>query len=536
MPAEGGDRRPSADPPATDSRPVSPGPFTLVIFGASGDLARRKLVPALYDLHRDGRLAPGFAVLGYARRPMTDEAFRRDLREAAARFSRGGPPDEKSWDAFARRLAYVSGAYDDVRALRAVGERLRREAGVEGRPAHALFYLATPPSAFAPIGGALGASGLSRPEGRGAPWARVIVEKPFGRDLAGARALNAALLAAFAEDQVFRIDHYLGKEAVQNILVLRFANSVFEPLWNQKYVDHVQITVSETVGVEGRGATYEQAGALRDMVQNHLMHLVSLVAMEPPLALEAGAVRDEKVKVLRSLRPLRCEDVPGAVVRARYAAGSVHGEAARGYLEEPGVPPGSATETYVAMRLFIDNWRWAGVPFYLRTGKRMPVRVSEVSVHFKPVPQVLFGAPPGRGPPPNVLAIRIQPNEGVSMRFEVKVPGPAMRLEPFQMDFGYADAFDRRTPDAYERLLLDAALGDSTLFTRGDEVEAAWAFVDPVLEGCRSGPGAAVAEYAAGSWGPPEADALLAADGREWVLVRRPARAAPGGARGKERP
>ncbi|MBE3070372.1 MAG: glucose-6-phosphate dehydrogenase, partial [Planctomycetes bacterium] len=382
----------------------------------------------------------------------------------------------------------------------------------------------TPPSAFLDIVGGLAASGLARPGACGAPWSRIIIEKPFGRDLASARALNAAVLGVFAEGQVFRIDHYLGKETVQNILVLRFANSIFDPLWNQKHVDHVQVTVAETSGVERRGPYYEQAGALRDMLQCHIMHLVSLVAMEPPVALEPDAIRDEKVKVMRSLRPIPPACVAEGVVRAQYAAGTAGGQPAAGYRQEADVAPDSATETYVAMKVFIDNWRWAGVPFYLRTGKRMPVRMTEISVHFKAVPRVLFGAL-ARGPlEPNVLAIRIQPNDGISMRFQVKVPGPAMQVEPYQMDFGYADAF-QRAPEAYERLLLDAALGDSTLFTRSDEVEAAWAFVQPILDGCRTRPVRDLPTYPAGSWGPQEADDLIAADGRQWMLVRRPRKA-----------
>jgi len=363
-------------------------------------------------------------------------------------------------------------------------------------------------------------AGLARRGAVEAPWARLILEKPFGRDLASARQLNALLGAAFSENQIFRIDHYLGKETVQNILVLRFANSIFEPIWNHKHVDHVQITVSETIGVEGRGAYYEQAGALRDIVQNHMMHLLCLVAMEAPTSLAPDAVRDEKVKVLGVLRPIARECLANGVVRGQYGPGEVLGRAAPGYVEEDGVPEDSDTETFVAFQALVDNWRWAGVPFYLRTGKRMPARITEVSVHFRALPQVLFNAPPFGPMPPNILALRIQPNEGISMRFQVKVPGPAMRIEPFQMDFGYTGAFGREPPDAYERLLLAAALGDPTLFTRSDEVEAAWAFVGPVIEGCRGRP-TKLPVYPAGSWGPQEADALIGADGRAWLLTRR---------------
>lgn len=507
--------------PASPGRPPVPEPFTLVIFGASGDLTRRKIIPAVYDLWRDGLLPPAFCVVGYARSRKSDDEFRGDLRRAVEEFSRAGSLDEGSWSDFASRLSYMSGDYGDAAGFRALRERLEQGASQERMPANVLFYLATPPGSFAAIVGALRDSGLARRGAAGAPWSRIIIEKPFGRDLASARALNADVFGAFAERQVFRIDHYLGKETVQNILVLRFANSIFDPLWNSKYVDHVQVTVAEKAGVGRRGSYYEQAGALRDIVQNHMMHLVSLVAMEPPLVLDADSVRDEKVKVLRSLRPIPPECAAEGVVRAQYAAGDSGGEAVPGYRDEDGVADDSLAETFVAMKVFIDNWRWAGVPFYLRTGKRMPVRITEISVHFKPVPQILFGAPQRGLLEPNVLGIRIQPNDGISMRFQVKVPGHPMRIRPYQMDFGYADAFER-APQAYERLILDAALGDSTLFTRSDEVEAAWAFLEPILEGCRERPVRRLPTYAAGSWGPREADELIEADGRKWMLVRRP--------------
>jgi glucose-6-phosphate 1-dehydrogenase len=503
------------------ARPV-PEPFTLVIFGASGDLANRKLLPAVFGLFADGLLPRDSAVVGYARTAKTDDEFRAETRKAVAGSARAKSVTDEAWAAFAARLHYVTGKYDDPESFRSLGSRLEGLAAGQNRPSNCLFYLATPPNVCVPVVEGLAAAGLARPGSRAPPWSRVVVEKPFGRDLASARDLNAGLLRSFAEHQVFRIDHYLGKETVQNILVLRFANSIFEPIWNQKYVDHVQITVAETVGVEGRGSYYEQAGALRDIVQNHMMHLVCLVAMEPPLSLDADAVRDEKVKVLRALRPIPPQCLPEGVVRAQYSSGQVSGRAAPGYREEPEVARDSSVETFAAIKTFIDNWRWAGVPFYLRTGKRMPVRVTEIAIHFKAIPRVLFGAPP-RGPlPANVLAMRIQPNEGISMLFEVKVPGHAMRIHPFQMDFGYAGAFRREPPEAYERLILDAALGDSTLFTRGDEVEAAWAFLEPVFAGCRQASVRDLPTYAAGSWGPREADDLLAADGRQWMIFRRP--------------
>lgn len=489
-------------------------PFALVIFGASGDLAARKLLPAVRRLFAQGLLPERFAIVGFARTEMSDSAFRDAAREALARFAPAGAGPAGDWSAFARRLFYQGGSYGEPASFAALRERLDALAAAWGAPRNCLFYLATPPEVFAPIVEGLRAAGLSQAAGG---WARLIIEKPFGHCLDSARALNALVQAAFPENQVFRIDHYLGKETVQNILVLRFANALFEPLWNHKYVDHVQVTVSETVGVEERGAYYERAGALRDMVQNHLMHLVSLVGMEAPNALEPAAVRDEKVKVLEALRPIPTCEVGERVVRAQYAAGG----SARGYREEPGVAPDSATETYVALKTYIDNWRWAGVPFYLRTGKRLAARITEIGIHFKPVPQVLFNAPPFGPMAPNILALRIQPNEGISLQFQVKRPGAGVRIEPFKMDFGYAEAFGGEPPEAYERLLLDAALGDPTLFTRSDEVEAAWAFVTPILEACAAAPPSALAQYPAGSWGPPEADALIEADGRRWTLFKR---------------
>ena len=508
--------------PSGPAAKVPPEPFTLVIFGASGDLAHRKLLPAVFGLWQDGALGPRFSLLGYARRPMTDDEFRRGVREATAKFTRGRTVDPKALEEFASHLHYMAGGYDDPSSFQALRKRLEDDAARDHRPPSALFYLATPPTTFAPVVRRLGESGLARRGARAAPWSRVVIEKPFGSDLASARALNAEVLQTFAERQVFRIDHYLGKETVQNILVLRFANSIFEPLWNQKYVDHVQITVAESGGVEQRGSYYDQAGAVRDIMQNHMMQLVCLVAMESPLSLAADAVRDEKVKTLKSLRPIPAVCVPEGVVRAQYADGQVRGRPAPGYLHEAGVATDSTTETFVAMKVFIDNWRWSGVPFYLRTGKRMAARMTEIAVHFKPIPQVLFGAPQ-RGPvEPNILAIRIQPNEGITLRFQVKVPGPAMQIEPFQMDFGYAEVFERAAPEAYERLILDAALGESTLFARGDEIEAAWTFIQPLLDGIKQCPVRKLPQYPAGSWGPEEADALIQADGRRWTLVRRP--------------
>jgi glucose-6-phosphate 1-dehydrogenase len=509
----------SDNPPAAVDAPRSPDPFTLVIFGASGDLTWRKVIPSIYDLWRDGHLPDHFAVVGYARTSMSDDAWRDRMRDGVTTFSRAGADDE-AWSDFASRLTYVNGQYDVPDDFRALADRLDRGADEGALPPNRLFYLATPPGAFADVVESLDASGLARPDDQ-EPWSRVIIEKPFGHSLDDARALTALVRRTFAEGQIFRIDHYLGKETVQNLLVLRFANSIFDPLWNQKYIDHVQVTVAEKEGVGTRGSYYDASGALRDMVQNHMMHLVSLVAMEPPVSLDPDAIRNEKVKVLHSLRPIPADCAAGRVVRPQYAEGTAEGESVPGYRDEDGVPDDSRTETFVALNLFIDNWRWAGVPFYLRTGKRMPVRITEIGVHFKPVPQVLFGAAPHGPLQPNVLSIRIQPNDGITMRFQVKVPGPAMRLEPYQMDFGYAEAFREGSPDAYERLILDAALGDQTRFTRSDEVEAAWAYVQPILDGCRNRDAQRLPTYPAGAWGPEAADRLIQDDGRDWMLVRR---------------
>ena len=498
-----------------------PEPFTLVIFGASGDLTRRKLIPAVYNLFRERLLPDHFSVVGFARSPKSDEAFRAELRAAVEMFSRAKPTGDGEWAAFAARLFYHQGDYQNAADFRSLGARLASLAAAAGSPGNCLFYLATPPEMISPITDQVRQAGLA--QCGASAWARIIIEKPFGRDLRSARALDAHITQGFSEDQIFRIDHYLGKETVQNILVLRFANSLFEPIWNQKYVDHVQIAVTETVGVEQRGRYYDQAGALRDMVQNHMMHLLCLVAMEAPNALEATAVRDEKVKVLKALRQIPPCGVAGNVVRAQYAAGTSGDKPCPGYREESGVAPNSTTESYVALKAFIDNWRWSGVPFYLRTGKCLHRRMTEISIHFKPVPQVLFNAPPFGPMAPNLLQLRIQPNEGISLQFQVKVPGMAMAIQPFRMDFGYLDAFGSEPPEAYERLLLDAALGDSTLFTRDDEIEAAWAFLTPILEGCSEQPAADLPTYPAGTWGPDEADGLIQADGRKWTLIRRPA-------------
>jgi len=497
-----------------------PDPFTLVIFGASGDLTRRKLVPAVFSLFCEGLLPEKFSIVGFARREKSDDTFREEMHEAVKTFARVQPIDESRWREFARNVHYHQSTFEDTSGYRSLKQRLESLAGQSNAPCNCLFYLATQPTQFPLIVEQLEKSEFTRSDSSERRWSRVIIEKPFGRDLDSARRLNEQVKAAFDEEQIYRIDHYLGKETVQNILVLRFANSIFEPIWNQKHVDHVQITVSETVGMEGRGKYYEQAGALRDMVQNHMMHLLCLVAMESPNSLDAGAVRDEKVKVLRALRPIPPVCAVNGVVRAQYTQGTCLGEDVSGYRQEDGVSADSNTETYVAFKAFIDNWRWSGVPFYLRTGKRLPARVTEIGIHFKSVPQVLFNTDPAAPMLPNLLALRIQPNEAISLRFQVKEPGPGMHIRPLKMDFGYADGFGKEPPEAYERLLLDVARGDATLFTRSDEVEAAWEFLTPVIEGC-AGWGGGLPTYAAGTWGPKEADDLIAADGREWHLMRR---------------
>jgi len=491
----------------------------MVIFGASGDLTQRMLLPALYNLALDGRLPPRFVVIGFARTDWTEEQFRQHAHEAVKEFSRR-PLDQSVWDEFARRLYYVSGDYAEPRSherLASLLERVERQYDTDGNH---LYYLALPPSAAEEIIEVLGRTGQvvrhADEEGeRG--WSRIIAEKPFGDDLESARRLNRMLHSAFREDDVYRIDHYLGKETVQNILVFRFGNGIFEPVWNRRYVDHVQITVAESIGVERRAGYYEQAGALRDMVQNHIMQLLSLVAMEPPIAFDGRAVRDEKVKVVRAVRPLTGDAVRLNTARGQYAAGVVHNEPARGYREEEGVAPNSLTETFVALKLYVDNWRWADVPFYIRTGKRLGRRSSEIAVQFKRAPLLLFrGALTRTDIEPNVLTMRIQPDEGIALRFLTKVPGSPLRIQPVDMDFPYGDSFRVLTPSAYETLLLDAIRGDTTLFARADEVEGAWAITDEIIAGWHSMRPPSFPNYYAGSSGPPEADDLIEADGRAW--------------------
>lgn len=490
---------------------LMPEPCTLVIFGATGDLTHRKLIPALYNLAAEGALPPSVSIIGFARREKTSEQFRAELEEAARKYSRT-PLDEELWKSFASSVFYHRSPFDDAegyRTLAAEMDRLDKERGTAG---NRLYYLAVAPDQFPVILRHLRESGLSRAaEGS---WARVIVEKPFGKDLKTAQALNGLVSEVFPERDTYRIDHYLGKETAQNIMVMRFANSIFESIWDNSHVAHVQITAAEPLGVEGRAGYYDTSGAMRDMVQNHLLQLLTLTAMEPPTSLSADAVRDEKVKVLRSLRPLRGDDVFRHVVRAQYAAGLINGQPVPGYREAEGVPKDSVTETYVALQVNIDNWRWAGVPFFIRTAKRMPKGGTEIAVTFKSVPRVLFNRT-GEGLDENVLVIRIQPDEGVSLRMSAKMPGSSLRIEPVKMDFHYGTSFGKPTPEAYERLLLDAMAGDATLFARRDEVEEAWAFVDGIEEAWKTRRDD-LAFYEAGSWGPSEAAELAARHGVTW--------------------
>jgi glucose-6-phosphate 1-dehydrogenase len=490
-----------------------PQPCTVVIFGASGDLTYRKLIPALYNIAADGDLPAALSVVGFARREKTDEGFRNELREAVGKFSRQGI-NEELWESFEERVFYHRSEFSDLQGYQRLAERLDQLDKDRNTQGNRLFYLSVSPSEFGGILEKLAAVGLNRAK-EGA-WARVIVEKPFGTDLPSAESLNQVVNNVFREKDTYRIDHYLGKETAQNIMVLRFANSIFEPLWNHRYIDHVQITAAEPLGVEARGPYYESSGALRDMVQNHLLQLLCLVAMEPPTDLTADSVRDEKVKVVRALRAMTPDDVARDVVRGQYAAGSINGKEVVGYRTEDRVNPQSMTETYVALKVHVDNWRWADVPFYVRVGKRLPKGGTEIAVQFKNAPSVLFNKD-SSAVGPNVLVIRIQPDEGISLRIQAKRPGASLRVEPVKMDFHYGTSFGKASPEAYERLLLDAMSGDATLFARRDEVEGAWKFIDLIEHAWHENQNPpALCGYPAGSWGPPEADALLERDGRAW--------------------
>ncbi len=496
------------DNPLTDGLERLPvHPTALVIFGATGDLARRKLLPALYNLAHEGALPERFALVGNARSPMSDDEFRDTAIESVREFSRR-PPDEKVLAKLFAEVRYVPGSFDEDAVYEGVQAALDEFDEIVGLPLNRCYYLSTAPMFFPVIVDCLGRHGLAAREGS---EVRVIIEKPFGRSLEEARDLNARVLSVFGEQQVFRIDHYLGKETVQNVLALRFANTLFEPLWNRNYIDNVQITASEDIGIGSRAGYYDSAGALRDLVQNHMLQLLSLLCMEPPIAFEADPVRDEKVKVLRAIRAPRPSEVPDMAVRAQYAAGIEAGEPVPGYLEEPGVPEGSTTETYAALRLEVHNWRWAGVPMYLRTGKRLARKVTEIAVTLKPVPHLAFQNEMSTGVRPNVLVLTVQPTEGVSLSIGAKIPGSRMAIRTVNMEFLYGTAFLSQSPEAYERLIIDAMRGDATLFTRNDEVEAQWRICDPIVKAWETMPGP-LPQYPAGSQGPAEAERLLLDD------------------------
>jgi len=499
-------------------------PCTMVICGATGDLAERKLAPALYNCLLGGFLPPEFTVVGFARRDLGDEAFRDHLLEGINRFSRNRPAKPAIWESFARGIEYHRGDFDAPEAYVELAKRLDRIDRDRGTAGNRLFYLAVPPALYPEIVNQLEQAGLATPgdrrrSGSKRGWTRVIVEKPFGSDLESARTLNRELAEVFDERQVYRIDHYLGKETVQNLAVFRFGNGLFEPIWNRRYIDSVQITVAETVGVEGRGEFYDATGALRDIVQGHALQLMAMFAMDPPVEFHSEDLRDEKLKVLRGVKPMSPSDVATNTVRGQYVSGWVEGEKVSSYRDSPEIAPDSQTETFVALKLGIDSWRWAGVPFYLRSGKALPSRVTEIAVQFKQAPLALFARAGVPQIEPNVLAIRVQPDEGILLRFGAKVPGQGLQIRTVNMDFRYGSSFAVDSPDAYETLLLDAMVGDASLFTRDDEVERAWEILDPILNAWQAGEGGPLHFYGAGTWGPPAADELLERDRRAW---RRP--------------
>jgi len=491
-----------------------PDPSAIVIFGIRGDLAQRKLFPALMHLSQSGRIPEDCALIGVSRREIGDEKLRRSLFDSAAKYAPEVSQDESFREKCEPRVFSCAEDHERGEAYTRLPELLNRLQKERGTGGNILFYLSVPPTSFEPIVRSLGASRLNQ-ESNG-QWRRIIIEKPFGRDLESARELGNTLERVFREDQTYRIDHYMGKETVQNILVLRLANTIIEPLWNNHYIDHVQITAAESLGVEDRAGYYEEAGALRDMIQNHLIQILAMLAMEPPAKLTPEGIRNEKQKVLEAIRPLDRSELDTAIVRAQYGAGTAAGKSGLEYRREKGVNPNSQTETFCAIRVFVDNWRWQGVPFYLRTGKRLPKRITEAAIFFKPVVHRVFAHDIGDLTSPNVLAIRIQPNEGITLKFMAKLPGHATHLRPVDMEFRYGTSFGGRISDAYERLLLDAMLGDPTLFARRDSVEESWKFVTPILEHWSMKTSEPLPQYAAGTWGPPEADLLMEADGRAW--------------------
>ncbi len=505
----------TAEMPAVSAPPIGrPGdPCVMVIFGVAGDLTRRKLIPALYNLAKAQLLSREFAVVGIARTPMSTDDFRKKISEDIKQFA-GTQVDPDLWEWFVRRMHYLPGDFRDKKIYQQLKDTLQKVDKDHSTHGNYFFYLATAPEFFGTIIESLGEVDLLGQDNQ--RWRRIIIEKPFGHDLESARALNKQLLRVAEEKQIYRIDHYLGKETVQNILAFRFANGIFEPVWNRRYIDHVEISVAETVGVEKRGSYYDTAGALRDMVPNHMMQLISLTSMEPPISFQADAVRDEQAKILHAIQPMSAEEVLRRTVRGQYGECIVDGQRVPAYREEEGVPPDSRTETFVAIKLLIDNWRWADVPFYLRTGKRLAARSTQVMIQFRRAPFVLFRDTPVENLMPNQLVLHIQPEEGISLRFAAKVPGPVMRLGPVDMNFAYADYFGQLPNTGYERLLHDCMIGDPTLFQRADMVEAGWCVVSPILDVWKALPPRNFPNYAAGTWGPKEADDLLERDGRRW--------------------
>lgn len=499
-----------------------PGPCGLIIFGASGDLTSRKLIPALYNVYQKGLLPDDLFVLGCSRTSMTDQTFRERLSsEIPGRAEEKGKEGKKGTVAeFLQRCYYICGDYHSADLYSSISDRLAELETRYATGTNRLFYLATPPSLYAPVVERLGLKGLSQEQDGAEPWRRVVIEKPFGIDLDSARKLNIDLQHTIDEHQIYRIDHYLGKDTVQNIFIFRFANAIFEPIWNRRYIDNVQITVAEAIGVGHRAGYFEQAGLLRDMFQNHMLQMLALVAMEPPVYFEADAFRDETSKLLRSIRPVPLRELEQWIVRGQYDAGKIDNQPVSGYRSEKDVPPDSRVETYVAAKLMIDNWRWQGVPFYLRSGKRLPQRTSEIVIEFKEVPHSLFLPISETDLPHNMLRLNVQPDEGMSLTIQAKRPGPRLCMDELTMSFKYRDVFGKQIGDAYERLLLDCMLGDQTLFVRFDNMEAAWSLITPVLDAWAdepSRPGAGTLHrYKAGSWGPEEADTLLARDGRRW--------------------
>jgi glucose-6-phosphate 1-dehydrogenase len=490
-------------------------PCAIVIFGASGDLSKRKLLPSLYRLFQERRISPNFAVIGTSRTKMSDDQFRERMKESVSQFLEDAPFDEAVWTSFAQCLFYVPGDINNPDDYQAIGAKLDQVEKSHETAGNVLFYLSTQPSFYAEVVELLGGRRLNKGNG----WRRVIIEKPFGHDLASAHKLNDQIHMVFDESEIYRIDHYLGKETVQNILAFRFGNGIFEPLWNRRYVDHVQITAAEAIGVEGRGGYYQEAGALRDMIQNHLSQVMATITMEPPNVFDAANVRDERAKLLRSVRVMKADEVSQYAVSGQYGPAKVGGQDLKGFRQEPSVSPDSQTDTYAAVTFFIDNWRWADVPFYIRTGKRLPKRVTDIAIQFHAPPLGLFKQETKSGvmlnPRPNLLILRIQPEEGISLRFLSKAPGSGMRVRPVSMDFNYGSSFGERSPTAYETLLVDAMAGDATLYTRQDMVEASWQIVEPILNVWENST-FDFPNYPSGTWGPKASDEMLARHGHVW--------------------